>query len=161
MTKFWYLPAVVFFLVVSFSGCMKPSLEDEINKYLNKDTLWINKEATILSDQFEQSMISLATDEKATIELLKSKLIKQSENYLSKLKSHMIYNDKIKNAHEQIIICAKYTDLGYKFVLKNLETKDGLYHKQATEVFDKADQAQRIWKQRILDLGQKFKVEIK
>ncbi|MCJ8347613.1 hypothetical protein MJH12_18905 [bacterium] len=161
MTKIWYLPAVIFFLSIGFSGCMKPSIEEEISTYLNVDTLWIINDATSLSDQFDQTMVNLANDEKGAIRFIKDKLIVKSEAYLLKLQDHKIHNEKIKAAHAQIIFCAKYTDLGYKFVLKNLETKDILYHKQAEEVFDKADQSQRLWKQRIMDLGQKFQIEIK
>ncbi|MCO4781531.1 MAG: hypothetical protein KC646_04350 [Candidatus Cloacimonetes bacterium] len=161
MTKYWYVPAITFFMAIIFSGCMKPTLEEEVTKYLNKDTLWINSSAIALSDQFESTMILLATKPKEALDLLKTKQIPQSESYLKKLQSLSLHNDKLKDAHLQIIHCAKYTDLGYKFVVKSLETNKELYHKQAQETFDKADQSQRIWKQRLLDLGQKLKVEIK
>lgn len=160
MTKFWYLPAIVFFMVIVFSGCMKPSLEEEISKYLNKDTLWINKSAIALSDQFENTMILLATEPKEALALLKTKQLPESKAYLKRLQDLQLYNEKLKDAHLQIIHCAKYTDLGYQFVVKNLETEKELYHQQAQETFDKADQSQRIWKQRILDLGQTFEVKI-
>jgi hypothetical protein len=160
MTKYWYFPAVIFFMAIVFSGCMKPSLEQEISTYLNRDTLWINQSAIVLSEQFENAMILLATKPEEALIILKTKQIPESEAYLKKLESLKLHNDKIKDAHLQIMHCAKYTDLGYKFVVKSLETKKEIFHKQAQETFDKADQSQRIWKQRLLDLGEKFKVKI-
>lgn len=139
---------------------MKPSLEEEVSIYLNRDTLWINKSAIALSDQFENTMILLATDPKEALKVLKDKHIPESASYVTRLQGLKLQNEKLQDAHKQIIDCAKYTDLGYRFVVKNLETKDELFHKKAQETFDLADQSQRVWKQRVLDLGQKFEVKL-